>query len=344
MKHLILFTSLTLSLTPFLGHGQLSTPQPSTCSMFEDFNQPPNGWTIIDNSSGSISRLAFQFDSSGGYIKFNDTPTRDGDIRAFKPLAVSMCSTWTMSCEFTFNAIGTSDPYSGAGHFLMAMTYKNEPMIADVNSSLNDNDMVGMMAVGNTATGLGISMMVSINSQNYNYHLSPNGYLQFDSTYVGYVKRIDSNEFRISITRATQLDTVRDETVQIPNGLGNQFNYLQSGTTSISNAARRFTGTVDNMCVRTCGSSISVEEHTIAIADVVQVYPNPAHDYFSIEGLTQPGTMRLVDLTGRTVLQRAFAGEDELKVSVNNIPAGVYAIRLEFDSGALSTRKIVINR
>jgi len=80
------------------------------------------------------------------------------------------------------------------------------------------------------------------------------------------------------------------------------------------------------------------------------VYPNPADDQLMIEitGLpaSQPATLRLANLHGRTVINEKVEGADGLvlyKLNVRDMPNGIYQL-IVMDEETLSVKKVVIAR
>lgn len=55
------------------------------------------------------------------------------------------------------------------------------------------------------------------------------------------------------------------------------------------------------------------------------VYPNPAHDYISISGITEPTTVKIVDISGRIILTETLLNEDS-KLNISSLNAGIYLL------------------
>jgi len=75
----------------------------------------------------------------------------------------------------------------------------------------------------------------------------------------------------------------------------------------------------------------------------LQAFPNPSRESVSIRcilPMTTDVTCELVDLDGRTVLNRTFgqqsAGEQVIQLDLSDLPAGLYHIRVATDGGALT--------
>jgi hypothetical protein len=78
-------------------------------------------------------------------------------------------------------------------------------------------------------------------------------------------------------------------------------------------------------------SNITFEKSLSSIktieAQKIAVYPNPATDFITINGLQINETIRLFDLNGRLFISRKAASESET-VSVSHLPAGLYVVRI----------------
>ena len=58
-------------------------------------------------------------------------------------------------------------------------------------------------------------------------------------------------------------------------------------------------------------------------AQTLRVYPSPAHDYLMVEGLTDCETVKVVNMTGETLLQDSLAGG---ALDVSDLPQGIYLL------------------
>jgi len=76
-----------------------------------------------------------------------------------------------------------------------------------------------------------------------------------------------------------------------------------------------------------------------------EVFPNPTHDKFRVEGLgfrDQDVTIALFDLSGRKILEKYIpAGTDRMEIDVHSLENGVYFCRL-FSNKRSETRKVLI--
>jgi len=76
----------------------------------------------------------------------------------------------------------------------------------------------------------------------------------------------------------------------------------------------------------------------------VRISPNPASDFINInlQNARDNGSMTIITLSGKTVMQQAIdADTNDLKVAVNQLPAGVYLIRLDLGGSTYVTERFV---
>jgi hypothetical protein len=71
------------------------------------------------------------------------------------------------------------------------------------------------------------------------------------------------------------------------------------------------------------------------------VYPNPASDYFYITGLRSNGTVSIYDTNGKLWLTKPVTAP-EAYIPINNVPKGVYFIRI--NDGINVTTKTLIKK
>lgn len=75
---------------------------------------------------------------------------------------------------------------------------------------------------------------------------------------------------------------------------------------------------------------------------VKAIYPNPATDYLTIElAKDEPTTMRLLDITGKTLVQQNI--REHYQLDVQKLKPGLYFIQLENPNKSVHTEKIIIN-
>lgn len=89
-------------------------------------------------------------------------------------------------------------------------------------------------------------------------------------------------------------------------------------------------------------TEVGVGEWTGAVE--FSLYPNPATGFATLRSaLAVEGRLALIDAAGKTVLQRAIApGMRETRLSVQHLPAGVYACRVLAEDGAQSVGRLIV--
>jgi hypothetical protein len=113
------------------------------------------------------------------------------------------------------------------------------------------------------------------------------------------------------------------------------------GQTITNRASIYFDYNVPVLTNTALGTFVGLTSTTPAAQEVWQVYPNPFSSELRVRGSTD-AAYQLCDLSGRILLQGqlGLAG-DEAAVSTQSLPRGVYLLRLQGESGAVSTFKVV---
>ena len=78
----------------------------------------------------------------------------------------------------------------------------------------------------------------------------------------------------------------------------------------------------------------------------VNLWPNPAQDGFtvSVNGISQPLSLRLVDMTGRTVYEVAWTrGQERMTIGVADQPRGPYLVMVEDERGVIRVQRALLN-
>jgi hypothetical protein len=80
----------------------------------------------------------------------------------------------------------------------------------------------------------------------------------------------------------------------------------------------------------------------VTMEEIFMVFPNPVKENLSIVFERQGTyTVRISDLTGRTMLFKEASGEELLQVETGNWPQGVYLLNVRDDAGRSRVKKIV---
>jgi len=80
-----------------------------------------------------------------------------------------------------------------------------------------------------------------------------------------------------------------------------------------------------------------------AFENSVTVYPNPAYDFVTITEIPNGSTLKVMDITGKTVYNAAVTYGQTTTISTTGLVNGIYIIRIE-NSGTVANRKLVVNR
>jgi hypothetical protein len=67
-----------------------------------------------------------------------------------------------------------------------------------------------------------------------------------------------------------------------------------------------------------------------AFHEAIRAYPNPAGDYISVEGTVQGELIRIIDMTGRTIIVMN-ASEGDTRCNISGLAAGLYDIVIGTD-------------
>lgn len=92
-----------------------------------------------------------------------------------------------------------------------------------------------------------------------------------------------------------------------------------------TNSKNYATGSTTNFTA--CGLATSTDE--VNSLDYVSVYPNPANDYITLEGLEDVQALQIVNLSGQVVVSETLGGNTaKAGVDIANLPAGIYVVKL----------------
>lgn len=87
--------------------------------------------------------------------------------------------------------------------------------------------------------------------------------------------------------------------------------------------------------INTCGLSISENE----LIGNLQIWPNPADLFLNLETASNSGRIEIIALDGKVMQTRTVQGE-QITISLENIPAGMYLIRFVSAAGVLQSKFI----
>jgi hypothetical protein len=75
----------------------------------------------------------------------------------------------------------------------------------------------------------------------------------------------------------------------------------------------------------------------------VRIYPNPANDLFTIDGMEAPCTIEIVNIYGTTVRIMENQYADKIKLSIKELNSGLYFIKIAHENYKTAAYKIIIN-
>ena len=89
------------------------------------------------------------------------------------------------------------------------------------------------------------------------------------------------------------------------------------------------------------GPVTAVESELLAGASL---YPNPAHEYTTLQGIEHAEMVSILTLSGVEVQRLAVPGDRERKLDVSSLAEGIYLVVLETRGGERRTLKLVVRR
>lgn len=116
---------------------------------------------------------------------------------------------------------------------------------------------------------------------------------------------------------------------------GNQITYLSQSWNSTTNAWENGFRQFDYYSFKSVGiNSLSKQEMGISL------YPNPAKEKLSISSAVDITELRVIDLTGKTLMTQVPADGNSIKLDVSTLPQGVYVIELKGENAIMYKKMI----
>ncbi|KXK43713.1 MAG: hypothetical protein UZ11_BCD004000491, partial [Bacteroidetes bacterium OLB11] len=72
------------------------------------------------------------------------------------------------------------------------------------------------------------------------------------------------------------------------------------------------------------------------------IYPNPAADFVTVTNIPNGSTIKITDITGKTVYSSVINNE-KTTIGTTDFVNGVYIIQVT-NNGAITTRKLIVNK
>jgi hypothetical protein len=102
---------------------------------------------------------------------------------------------------------------------------------------------------------------------------------------------------------------------------------LIPGSASISVDAMGFEGPLSD--------GIVIMDHDLSL------FPNPASDYITLDGIAPNATVRIVNIAGQTVFE-SYSVASQMRLDVQNFASGLYILNVQTANEAGESRKLVI--
>ena len=114
--------------------------------------------------------------------------------------------------------------------------------------------------------------------------------------------------------------------------------------TQINNSAAIYFDFNAPIITNTYSHAVMREQITTSVVNFagkenLSIFPNPTSGIVYLQGLSGNGTLQVIDIQGRTILQQKIS-DTENKVDLSAFPAGIYLLKTQTSQG-ISTRKVV---
>jgi photosystem II stability/assembly factor-like uncharacterized protein len=78
----------------------------------------------------------------------------------------------------------------------------------------------------------------------------------------------------------------------------------------------------------------------------ISLYPNPAKDEVFMKWKTdfKPSTVKLMDINGKVIQETKWSKNEEINISLESVPSGMYFVKIIFNEKNQITRKLIIRR
>ena len=97
-------------------------------------------------------------------------------------------------------------------------------------------------------------------------------------------------------------------------------------------------GSNDAWMVKLTPENLEVNDFQASIK--TQIFPNPTNDFINISTKEKISSAEIIDMKGRNILK---TNKVEDKISVENLPKGMYLLKIQLENGETVTEKIIKN-
>ncbi len=148
-----------------------------------------------------------------------------------------------------------------------------------------------------------------------------------------------NNRIRLISPNAV-VSTLAGSTIGFTNGIGTAAQFQYPYGVAIDASANVYVADMMNNSIRKITTSVSVSNFDVK--NNVKIYPNPASVSFTIEctGLSN-AKLQVMDIVGKELMKQSFS-TDSYTLNIENLPAGMYLIKLSCEQGT-ATEKIIKN-
>lgn len=241
-------------------------PPLGTCSIGEDFESVPSGFTVENISWpgnpdnplwGNINGNEISIGNSGSGsrgVVFNNARCAYRSHRVFRSLNTNLCDSWIAHGEFRVTAVGSNT--QPIAHLVFSATSNNTQPFRTERRVFTDNDIVGLL-IGGDGNGL-VAVAVTKDGANApnQTDIGTRGDLRVGTTYVYKVERIDSRFGEVTIYDKASGFVISTGCFDIPAGVTDDLGWLQLGNNPGGGHSRLMSGWVDNICIQNCDEEL----------------------------------------------------------------------------------------
>jgi len=128
-------------------------------------------------------------------------------------------------------------------------------------------------------------------------------------------------------------------TMEIPGFKSSEFIIIQANKTDATYIGQNFLVNINEKTITSNADQVMSEYLPDDEMQLI-VYPNPAKDIVRINGLEGAYILKIINMTGQVVTS-VTGTTPELTLSLDNLPSGMYLLRIE-SQGKLFIKKIIV--
>lgn len=163
--------------------------------------------------------------------------------------------------------------------------------------------------------------------------------LAIDSANNIYVADTGNQNIR-KITASGLVSTIAGTIFGYLDGEGTVAQFKNPYCITVSNDGTLFIADTGNNRIRKITNTTLGTTNEIVTNNIIQIYPNPTTNFINISTKKKITSAEIYDINGRQLLK---TNNVENKISVENLPNGMYLLKLQLENGATKTEKIIKN-